>query len=153
MSEKCGIYNLESFTDEERQRVEDLIKQIENEKKSTKWWVMPKYSVFSDGLNYNKFGPCYQIEPQEDSYSKSRPPLKTGFNSKEEAETWLDNYLREDDLFLKAKDEINKLNCNLGHILKKFNRHEYVTSTDWHDCFESFNASKNYGAIKEVTKE
>lgn len=153
MAEKCKVYNLESFTDEERERVEALINQIEEEKKkTTKWWIMPRYSVFDDRFAYDKFGPCYYVEPQEDTYSRSMPPLKCDFDSAEEAQKWLDNYLAEEDLFLKAIDEINNLNCNLGHILGKFNRHEYVTEDDWRNCFELFNSSKNYGALKEVTK-
>lgn len=34
MSENCKVYNLKSFTDEERERVEALIKQIEEKKKN-----------------------------------------------------------------------------------------------------------------------
>lgn len=36
MAENCKVYNLESFTDEERERVEALINQIEEEKKNNK---------------------------------------------------------------------------------------------------------------------
>lgn len=47
MSENCKVYNLESFTDEERERVEALINEIEEEKKNkTKWWIVPKYNFF-----------------------------------------------------------------------------------------------------------
>ena len=153
MAEKCKVYNLESFTDEERERVEALIKQIEEEKnKATKWWIMPRYSVFDDRFAYDKFGPCYYVEPERDDYSRSKPPLKSGFNTAEEAQKWLDNYLLEEDLFLKAIDELNNLNCNLGHLMDKLRNHQYITNTDIHDCFESFNASKNHGSIKEVTK-
>lgn len=152
MAEKCKVYNLESFTDEERERVEALINQIEEEKKkATKWWIMPRYPIF--GSEVEQFGQQYYVEPQEDTYSRSMPPLKCDFDSAEEAREWLKDYLAEEDLFLKAIDEINNLNCNLGHILEKFNRHEYVTEDDWRNCFELFNSSKNYGALKEVTKK
>ena len=36
MAENCKVYNLESFTDEERERVEVLINQIECERKKQK---------------------------------------------------------------------------------------------------------------------
>ena len=38
MAENCKVYNLESFTDEERERAEALINQIEEEKKNKKKW-------------------------------------------------------------------------------------------------------------------
>ena len=80
MAENCKVYNLESFTDEERERVEALINQIEKEKKAQKWWIMPKYAIFSEEVQ--EFGQSYTVEPQKDSYSRSRPPLKSDFNSK-----------------------------------------------------------------------
>ena len=47
MTENFKVYNLESFTDEERERVEALIKQIEEEKKNKKkWWIVPKFNYF-----------------------------------------------------------------------------------------------------------
>ena len=141
-----------NLTDEQISKLGELIHSMENEnKKAQKWWVMPRYPVFSKEVR--EFGQTYFVEPQKDTYSRSKPPLKSDFESKEAAEKWLKEYLIEDDLFNKAADEINNLNCNLGHILEKFNRHEYVTPTDIHDCFESFNASLNHGSIKEVTKE
>ena len=86
MAENCKVYNLESFTDEERERVEALINQIEEEKKNKKkWWIVPKYNLFT---NIDK---SYIVEEQKDSYSRSRPPLTSDFNSKEEAEKWLKN--------------------------------------------------------------
>ena len=88
-----------------------------------------------------------------ENYKKYPPSLKCDFNSAEEAREWLKDYLAEEDLFLKAIDEINNLNCNLGHIVEKLQKHEYITEDDWRNCFELFNSSKNYGALKEVTKE
>lgn len=139
-----------NLTDEQISKLHDFIYTMEKENKATKWWIMPKYNVFSKEEEH--FGQSYYVEPEEPSYNRSRPPLQGGFDSKEEAQKWLDDYLKEEDLFLKAIDEINNLNCNLGHIIDKFNHHEYVTSTDWHDCFELFNASLNHGSLKEVTK-
>ena len=151
MAENCKVYNLESFTDEERERVEALINQIEEEKKNKKkWWIMPNFDFFEQ---YNpSIGLNYFIEEQKDSYSKSRPPLKSDFNSKEEAEEWLKNYLEEESLFNSAEDEINNLNCNLGLIYDKLQKHEYITNDDWGNCFRMFNESRLSGALFKVTK-
>ena len=145
------IYNLSSFTDEERERVEALINQIEEEKKNKKkWWIMPNFDIFEQ---YNpSIELNYFIEEQKDSYSKSRPPLKSDFNSKEEAEEWLKNYLEEESLFNSAEDEINNLNCNLGLIYDKLQKHEYITNDDWGNCFRMFNESRLSGALFKVTK-
>lgn len=115
MAENCKVYNLESFTDEERERVEALINQIEEEKKNKKkWWIVPKYNLFSN--EESQFGKSYIVEEQKDSYSRSRPPLKSNFNSKKEAEKWLKNYLEEENLFKSAKDDVDNLGCNIGLI-------------------------------------
>ena len=151
MVENCKVYNLESFTDEEQERVEALINQIEEEKKNKKkWWIMPKYNLFS--YEESQFGESYIVEEQEDSYSRSRPPLKSDFNSKEEAEKWLKNYLEEEKKFKSAKDDADNLVCNFGHIVEKFLKHEYVTEDDWHDCFNLYNESRINGALSKVTK-
>lgn len=150
MAENCKVYNLESFTDEERERVEALINQIEEEKKNKKkWWIVPNFDIFEQ---YNPSIINYFIEEQKDSYSRSRPPLKSDFNSKEEAEKWLKNYLEEESLFKSAKDDIDNLVCNLGHIVEKFQNHEFVTEDDWTKCFRLYNESKIYGVLRKVTK-
>lgn len=152
MSENCKVYNLESFTDEERERVEALINQIEEEKKNKKkWWIVPKYNLFSN--EESQFGKSYIVEEQKDSYSRSRPPLKSDFNSKEEAEEWLKNYLEEESLFKSAKDEIDNLNCNLSLIYDKLQKHEFVTRDDWCNCFRLFDNSLGNGALSKVTKD
>ena len=155
MAENCCIYNLKSFTDEERDRVEALINQIEEEKKkkTQKWWIIPKYTMLHDRLEYEIYGPCYYVELEEDSYSKSRPPLKSDFNSKEEAEKWLKNYLEEESLFKSAKNDIDNLVCNLGHVVEKLQKHEYITEDDWTKCFELYNESRVYGALLKVTED
>ena len=140
-----------NLTDEQISKLTQFIYTMEEEnKKSTKWWIMPRYPVFSSEVQ--QFGQQYYVEPQGDTYSRSQPPLKCDFDSAEEAREWLVNYLAEEDLFLKAKDEINNLDCNLGHIVARLSRHEYVTKDDWLKCFESFDASLNHGTLKEVTK-
>ncbi len=146
------IYNLTSFTDEERERVEALINQIEEEKKNEKkWWIVPKYSLFSD--EESQFGESYFVEEQKDYYSRSKPPLKSDFNSKEEAEEWLKNYLEEEKNFKLAKDDINNLVYNLGHIVEKLKEHEYITNDDWIKCFELYNKSRGYGVLFKITKD
>lgn len=142
-----------NLTGEQISKLSEFVHKMEEENKAIKWWIMPKYSVLDNIADFEKYGHCYQVEPQQDIYSRSKPPLKSGFESKEAAQKWLKDYLAEEDLFLKAIDEINNLNCNLGHILGKLNRHEYIMRDDWHNCFESFNVSMGCGALKEVTKE
>ena len=146
------IYNLSSFTDEERERVEALINQIEEEKKNKKkWWIMPNFDIFEQ-FNNPSIKVNYFIEEQKDSYSRSRPPLKSDFNSKEEAEKWLKNYLEEESLFESAKDDVDNLVCNFGHIVEKFLKLEYVTEDDWHNCFNLYDKSRIDGALSKVTK-
>ena len=151
MAENCKVYNLESFTDEERERVEVLINQIEEEKKNKKkWWIMPNFDIFEQ---YNpSIGLNYFIEEQKDSYSKSRPPLKSDFNSKEEAEKWLKDYLETESLFKSAKDDVDNLVCNLGHVVEKLQKHEYIKQEDWFNCFKLFNKSRLNGVLSKVTK-
>ena len=152
MAENCKIYNLDSFTDEERKRVEALINQIEEEKKNKKkWWIMPNFDIFE---RYNpSIGLNYFIEEQKDSYSRSRPPLKSDFNSKEEAERWLKDYLETESLFKSAKDDVDNLVCNLGHVINKLQKHDWVTRDDWDNCFRLFDDSMGNGALSKVTKD
>ena len=55
------------------------------------WWIIPKYGIFSEEVR--RFGQSYIVEPQEEMYSRSRPPLRMDFESKEAAEKWLKEYL------------------------------------------------------------
>lgn len=139
------------LSDEQVSKVHEFINYMVKKNEGVKWWIMPKYPAF--GSEVQMYGQSYYVEPQQDIYAKSKPPLKSNFNSREEAQKWLDDYLAEEDKFLKAIDEINNLNCNLGDILAFFSRHEYVTKDYWDKCFESFNVSMNHGVLKEVTKE
>lgn len=141
-----------NLTDEQISKLSEIVHTMEEENtKATKWWIMPNFDVFEQ---YNpSIGLNYFIEPQKDSYSKNRPPLKSGFESAEAAQKWLDNYLLEESLFSKAKDEIDYLKGNLEQILARLNRHEYLTNNDWSKYFKSFNTSMDYGILKEVTKE
>lgn len=144
------------FSAEDKKRVEELVSLIQKEyaeKQSTKWWIMPNFDIFEQfNINNPSIELNYFIEEQKDSYSRSRPPLKSDFNSKEEAEKWLKNYLDEESLFKSAKDDIDNLVCNFGHIVEKLQKHEYITEDDWNNCFELYNESKVYGALFKVTK-
>ena len=152
MAENCKVYNLESFTDEERERVEALINQIEEEKKNKKkWWIIPNFDIFE---KYNpSIGLNYFVEEQKDSYSRSRPPLKCDFNSKEEAEEWLKHYLEQEEIFKSATDDIDNLCINLNDIREKLLRHEYIGKEDWKNCFRLFDESLNNGVLHHITKE
>lgn len=107
--------------------------------------------VYVDGNRFDSLEDA--VEPQKDYYSRSCPPLKSDFESKEAAEKWLNDYLKEDDLFKKAADEIKYLERRLDKIVINLHNHQHISMMDIHDCFESFNASLNHGSIKEVTKE
>ena len=136
------------LSDEQINKINETVAEMLKENLHKKWWIMPKYPIF--GSEVEQFGQSYYVEPQQDVYARSKPPLKSDFNTKEEAQKWLDNYLHEEDLFLKAIDEINYLNCNLSHLVDKLRKHERITDTDLNNCFESFNASWNKGSIREV---
>ena len=151
MAENFKVYNLESFTDEERERVEALINQIEEEKKNEKkWWIIPKYNYFEKNEMFEH--DAYSIEIQEYSYSKCKVPLKSDFNSREEAEKWLKNYLEEESLFKSAIDDVDKIVQYLDYIIQKLQKHEYITKYDWDNCFRLYNESRIHGALYKVTK-
>ena len=141
-----------NLTDEQISKLGEFVRKMEEENKATKWWIMPKYTPFTGTVDFEKYGPCYYVEPQKDIYSRSQPPLKSGFESKESAEKWLKDYLAEEDLFSKAIDEINTLKNNLGSLMQKLRNHQYITNTDINKCFESFNNSWDKGSISRVIK-
>ena len=121
-------------------------------KPNKKWWIMPKYTPFDNNYDYQQFGSCYYVTEQEDIYSKNCPPLKSNFDSKEEAEEWLKNYLKNKEMFEPAINDINNLVCNLGHIVEKLQRQEMISEDDWKNCLNLFNQSKEIGALKKVTE-
>lgn len=141
-----------NLTDEQISKLGEYVHKMEEEnKKETKWWIMPRYPVF--GSEVEMFGQQYYVAVQTDSYSRSTPPLKSDFNSKEEAQKWLKDYLAEEDLFLKAIDEINTLKNNLGSLIQKLRKHQYITNTDIHDCFAMFSTSMEKGPISRVVRD
>lgn len=150
MTKNCKVYNLESFTDVERIRVEALINQIEQEKKNKRWWIMPAFDAFDyDNPRVIK---GYYVEEQKESYSKSRPPLQKDFKSEEDAKRWLQNYLEEDKTFNNAIMQIDNLVCNLGKIKDMLSRHKMISEDDWYECFRLYNESRLHGELGNVTK-
>lgn len=138
------------LTDEQISKLGEFIHSMEKENdKITKWWIMPKYGVFSKEVQ--EFGQSYVVEPQEDTYSRNRPPLKSGFGSKEAAEKWLTGYLKERALFTPAISDLNNFISNLNIIKEKLQNFENISNDDWHNCFISFNASLNCGSLSKVT--
>lgn len=135
------------LSDEQINKINETVAEMLKENLYKKWWIRPTRGLFEP---YHNGCSSYVVEPQKDFYERNRPPLKSDFNTKEEAQKWLDDYLHEEDLFLKAIDEINNLNCNLGHLVGKLRKHEHITNTDLNNCFESFNASWDRGSIREV---
>lgn len=136
------------LSDEQINKINETVAEMLKENLHKKWWIMPKYPIF--GSEVQMYGQSYYVEPQQDTYSRSKPPLKSDFNTKEEAQEWLDDYLHEEDLFLKVIDEIDNLNRNLSYLVDKLRKHERITITDLNNCFESFNASWRNGSLREV---
>lgn len=146
-------FNVDDFNTEEIAKVNELINSIKKEKESQKkWWIVATYNMFENPNEYNQLGNCYHVEEQKESYSKSNPPLKTNFLSKESAEKWLKNYLNEEKIFNTAINEIENLTCNLGYIVNKLRKHNMISEDDWNECFDLFNNCKKYGVLAEVTK-
>lgn len=143
-------FDTSNLNDEDITKISDFIYSLKKEKETqNKWWIMPNFDVFE---KYNpSIGLNYFVEEQKDSYSRSRPPLKSDFNSKEEAEEWLKNYLKEEKLFKSAQDELDNLVCNLGFIRNKLQKHKYITNDDWENCFRLFNESTVKGDLNKVT--
>ena len=94
---------------------------------TTKWWIMPNFDFFeqfnpSIGLNYF-------VEEQKESYSRSRPPLKSNFNSKEEAEEWLKDYLLKHGDFQKAAKRFEIFSSVISDFASLLNRQEPIEKT------------------------
>ena len=138
------------LTDEQISKLGEFIHSMEKENdKVTKWWIMPKYGVFSKEVQ--EFGQSYVVEPQEDTYSRNSPPLKSGFGSKEAAEKWLTDYLKECALFTPAISDLDNLVFNLGHVKEKLQNFENISNDDWDKCFKIFNESLKCGSLNKVT--
>ena len=136
-------FDTTNFTEEEIGKVNELINSIKKEKETQKkWWIMPNFDIFEQfNINNPSIGLNYFIEEQKDSYSRSRPPLKSDFNSKEEAEEWLKNYLKEEEIFKSAQDELDNLVCNLGLIRNNDGLFEYYVHSGLIDPLSVSSAS------------
>lgn len=91
---------------------------------TTKWWIMPN---FNWNEQYNpSIGLNYFVEEQQDSYSRSRPPLKSDFNSKEEAEKWLNNYLLEESVFQSAAKRFDIFSAIMSDYADRLKNHKQL---------------------------
>ena len=148
-------FDTTNFNAEEIAKVNELIDSIKKEKEKEskkKWWIVPTNTPLFNNDEYQRFGSCYYVAEQKESYPKCCPPLKSDFNSKEEAEEWLKNYLNEEKLFNSAIENIDNLACNLGIIRNKLKNHYMISDDDWTECFKMFNESRINGELAEVTK-
>ena len=144
-------FDTTDFNEEEIAKVNELINSIRKEKEpKKKWWIMPTFDVFD--YDNPRIIKGYVVEEQKESYSKSRPPLKSNFNSEEEAKEWLKNYLYEEKLFDSAIMQINNLGSNLSKIVDNLKQHKMISEDDWYECFRMFNESRANGELAEVTK-
>ena len=151
MKEDNMEFDTTNFNEEDIAKVNDLINSIKKEKEpKKKWWIMPTFDAFDYDNPRTIKG--YVVEEQKEHYSKNRPPLKIDFDSKEEAEKWLNNYLKEEQLFDSAIMQIDNLRSNLSMIKDKLEQHKMVSEDDWSECFRMFNESRINGELAEVTK-
>lgn len=145
-------FDTSNLNDEDITKINDLIYSLKKEKTLKKWWIRPTVSVLS--VEYEKDNiKCFCVEEQKDSYSKDRPPVKSDFDSKEEAEKWLDKYVAENSMFNSALNDVHNLCCNLGLVIDRFERHDFMTENEWSECFRIFNESREYGSLSKVTKD
>ena len=118
-----GNYNLDDFTEEEINRVNELVESIKREKdKPKKWMVVPDFDVFCSGRD--DFEKTYHVEEDNGTYSKNKPPVRSGLDSKEEAEQWLETFTTN-MVFNSALDEVRKIQTRFDlqfeNIINKLN--------------------------------
>lgn len=117
-------YNISFDSDPELYRIKP---------ETTKWWIIPENTALHNDEDYDKFGPCYHVAEQEDYYySKSCPPLKSGFDSKEEAEKWLNNYLLEESVFNSAARRFDIFSAIMSDYTDRFKNHKQLEK----ECLE-----------------
>ena len=93
---------------------------------TTKWWIIPENTPFHNTEDYDRFGPCYHVAEQKDSYSKSCPPLKSNFASKKEAEKWLNNYLLKESVFQSAAKRCEIFATVMSDYAYRFRNHKQL---------------------------
>ena len=112
-------------------------------KNDTKYWVIATYSQFVDIENYKVFGPCYHVEEQQDSYSRSNPPLARDFDSYEAAQEWLKKYLQDRKIYKHAANLIKTFIGQLEIFRSHLENNEQIPRDEFEACFESFSLSLN----------
>jgi hypothetical protein len=110
-----GDYNIDFGRKPECYRIKSEI---------TKWWIMPNFDwdePFNPSIGLNYF-----VEEQKESYSRNRPPLKSDFDSKKEAEKWLNNYLFEESVFQSAAKRFEIFSAIMSDYVDRFKNHKQL---------------------------
>lgn len=76
------------LSDEQINKINETVAEMLKGNLHKKWWIRPTHGLFEPHHNACS---SYVVEPQEDFYERNRPPLKSDFNTKEEAQKWLDD--------------------------------------------------------------
>lgn len=105
-------------------------------KENKKYWIIAQNSQFIDIEAYERFGPMYHVEEQQDGYSRSNPPLKKDFNSYEEAQTWLNKYNSENVGFERVSKAVGDLIKELEKYQGLLNNHKYINRNTFEGCFK-----------------
>lgn len=113
----------------------NLIFRIKPEE-NKKYWIIAQNSPFINIEAYDRFGPMYHVEEQQDGYSRSNPPLKQDFNSYEEAQTWLNNYNSESVGFDRVKKALHLMIEELQSYESMLSQHHYINRDTFEDCFK-----------------
>lgn len=100
------------------------------------WWIVPKYSTLD--TDFYKYGYCYFVEEQREFYARHKVPIKKDFETKEDAELWLNNYNEEDIEFKKSISEIKVLKSILDKIETKLYKHENPTENEISDVTTAY---------------
>lgn len=108
-----------------------------------KYWVIATYSQFADIENYKVFGPCYHVEEQKNSYSRSNPPLARDFDSYEAAQEWLKKYLQDKKIYKHVANLIKTLIGQMEIFCSHLENNEQIPRDEFEACFESFSLSLN----------
>ncbi len=108
------------------------IKPEENKK----YWIIAQNSWFENSEAYNRFGPMYHVEEQQDGYSRSNPPLEQDFASYEEAQAWLNKYNSKSARFDRVKKALHQMIEELRSYESVLDQHHYINRDTFEDCFK-----------------
>ena len=89
-----------------------------------KWWIMPNFD-FNEKFNPS-IGLNYFVEEQQEDYSLNRLPLKSDFDSKEETEKWLNNYLLEESVFQSAAKRFDIFSAIMSDYADRLKNHKQL---------------------------